>query len=235
MRKIGQKKWLVLSALLFVTGIGLIAYPFISHAINSRQQAKVVDSYVENTTQDTQSVSDTLLAEAIAHNETLAKNGIHWLLTEEEQEAYEQYLRLDDTDVMAYIEIPKIDCMLPIYHGTSESVLARGVGHLEGSSLPVGGAGTHCVLSGHCGLPSARLFTDLDQLEEGDTFTIRVLEETLTYTVDQICVVVPTDFSQLQIEEGKDYCTLVTCTPYGINTHRLLVRGSREKKIDDQK
>ena len=126
-----------------------------------------------------------------------------------------------------YIEIPAIDCSLPVYHGTDDAVLQSSVGHLEGSSLPVGGEGTHCVISGHRGLPSARLFTDLDKLKEGDIFLLRVLERTLTYEVDQITVVEPEDMSQLEIVEGEDLCTLVTCTPYGINTHRLLVRGHR--------
>lgn len=128
---------------------------------------------------------------------------------------------------MAYIDIPVIDCSLPIYHGTDESVLQIAIGHIEGSSLPVGGEGSHCVVSGHRGLPSARIFTDLDKLVEGDIFLIHTLDATLTYEVDQIRIVEPTDLSDLQIEEGKDLCTLVTCTPYGINTHRLLVRGHR--------
>ena len=128
---------------------------------------------------------------------------------------------------MGYIEIPSIDVMLPIYHGTSEEVLQTAIGHIEGSSLPIGGPSTHCVISGHRGLPSARLFTDIDQLSEGDTFTLLVLDETLTYEVDQIRIVEPDDTSLLTIEEGQDLCTLVTCTPYGVNSHRLLVRGHR--------
>lgn len=145
-------------------------------------------------------------------------------------EAYNEYLKTDDTEIMAYIDIPAIDCSLPIYHGTQDAVLQVGAGHIEGSSLPVGGESSHCVLTGHCGLPSAKLFTDLDQLTEGDTFMIHTLNRTLTYEVDQISIVEPTDLSLLQIEEGKDYCTLVTCTPYGINSHRLLVRGHRTRE-----
>lgn len=128
---------------------------------------------------------------------------------------------------MSYIEIPKIKCSLPIYHGTDEGVLQIAIGHIEGSSLPVGGVNTHCVLSGHRGLPSAKLFSNLDKLEEGDIFMIRTLDQTLTYEVDQIRIVLPDEVDDLKIEEGKDLCTLVTCTPYGINTHRLLVRGHR--------
>ena len=134
---------------------------------------------------------------------------------------------------MGYIEIPSIDCSLPIYHGTQESVLQIAVGHIEWSSLPVGGAGTHCVVSGHRGLPRAKLFTSLDKLTEGDTFMLRVLDEVLTYEVDQILIVEPQETESLRIEEGKDYCTLVTCTPYGINTHRLLVRGHRIENRDE--
>ena len=131
------------------------------------------------------------------------------------------------TGIMSYIEIPKIKCSLPVYHGTDEGVLQIAVGHIEGSSLPVGGLNTHCVLSGHRGLPSAKLFSNLDKLEEGDIFMIRTLDQTLTYEVDQIRIVLPDEVEDLKIEEGKDLCTLVTCTPYGINTHRLLVRGHR--------
>lgn len=134
---------------------------------------------------------------------------------------------------MGYIEVPKIDCSLPIYHGTDEGALQIAIGHLEGSSLPVGGKSTHCVLSGHRGLPSARLFTDLDQMEEGDVFVLNVLGRKLAYEVDQIKVVLPDEMSDLEIVQGKDLCTLVTCTPYGINTHRLLVRGHRTKYIEE--
>lgn len=213
--------------LLFLTGIGLMVYPLISTYWNDRQQEKLVQEYAENAAEDTHTLYETLLAEADAYNEELGKYGIQWVLTEEEKEEYQKYLSIDDTGIMGYIEIPAIDCSLPIYHGTEEAVLQVGVGHVEGSSLPVGGESAHCVLSGHSGLASARLFTDLDQLREGDVFQIHTLDRVLTYEIDQICVVEPTDFSELQIEEGQDYCTLLTCTPYGINTHRLLVRGHR--------
>ena len=148
-------------------------------------------------------------------------------MSEEQQKQYDSLLNFDGTGNMGYINIPKINVELPIYHGTSDSVLQTSIGHLEETSLPVGGESTHTVLSGHRGLPSAKLFTDLDKLTEGDTFTLNILNQTLTYEVDQIRIVEPTDLSDLQIEEGQDLCTLVTCTPYGINTHRLLVRGHR--------
>ena len=148
-------------------------------------------------------------------------------MTDEERAQYESLLNVSGNGIIGYIEIPSINCSLPIYHGTDEAILQIAVGHIEGTSLPVGGSGTHCVLSGHRGLPSARLFTDLDKMVIGDTFLMRVLDETLTYEVDQIRIVLPYEMDDLEIEEGKDYCTLVTCTPYGINSHRLLVRGHR--------
>ena len=151
------------------------------------------------------------------------------ILTEAEQEEYESLLNLSGNGILGYIEIPSLKCSLPIYHGTDESVLQIAIGHIAGSSLPVGGKSTHCVLSGHRGLPSAKLFTDIDKLAVGDRFMIRVLDETLTYEVDQILIVEPQEMDALAIEPGKDLCTLVTCTPYGINTHRLLVRGHRVK------
>ena len=158
--------------------------------------------------------------------------GLEFALTEAEQEEYQSLLNMDGTGIMGYIEIPNIKLSLPIYHGTEESVLQIAVGHLDWSALPVGGEGTHCVLSGHRGLPSAKLFTNLDQLREGDTFTLRVLDEVLCYEVDQIRIVEPQDTSALLPEPGQDLCTLVTCTPYGVNTHRLLVRGHRIETPD---
>ena len=152
-------------------------------------------------------------------------------LTDEEREDYNSQLDIDGSGVMGYIEIPTIKVSLPIYHGTSDDVLQVAVGHLEWSSLPVGGESTHCVLSGHRGLPSAKLFTNLDQLTEGDLFVIRTLDEVLTYEVDRILIVLPSELQALAAEEGKDLCTLVTCTPYGVNSHRMLVRGHR---VDNQ-
>lgn len=172
---------------------------------------------------------DEILASAEAYN---AQNKMNWNFSEEDRKQYEKELNFNDSGIMGYINIPKIDIKLSIFHGTDESVLQISIGHLEGTSLPIGGTGTHSVLSGHRGLPSARLFSDLDKLREGDVFTLHILDETLTYEVDQIRVVEPTDLSQLQIDPDKDYCTLVTCTPYGINTHRLLVRGHRIDNLD---
>lgn len=152
-------------------------------------------------------------------------------MEEGEKGEYEAQLNVAGNGIMGYIEIPGIKCSLPIYHGTDEAVLQIAVGHIPGSSLPVGGERSHCVLSGHRGLPSAKLFTDLDQMEEGDLFMLHVLDETLTYEVDQITVVLPEEVNDLELVEGEDYCTLVTCTPYGINTHRLLVRGRRTENL----
>lgn len=211
----------------FLMGLGLILYPTVSDYWNSLHQSKAVVSYVENVTNIDDEKYEELWQDAAAYNERLGESGIQWLLTDEEKEEYNELLKIDDSGIMAYIDIPVINCSLPIYHGTEESVLQVAVGHIEGTSLPVGGESSHCVVSGHRGLPSARIFTDLDKLVEGDTFLIHTLDATLTYEVDQIRIVEPTDLSDLQIEEGKDLCTLVTCTPYGINTHRLLVRGHR--------
>ena len=168
-----------------------------------------------------------LWADAQAYNQSLIDKADRYDMTDEERTKYESLLNVSGNGIIGYIEIPSINCSLPIYHGTDEAILQIAVGHIEGTSLPVGGSGTHCVLSGHRGLPSARLFTDLDKMVIGDTFLMRVLDETLTYEVDQIRIVLPYEMDDLEIEEGKDYCTLVTCTPYGINSHRLLVRGHR--------
>lgn len=223
-----KKNWTtILLVCILLLGVGIFAYPTFSDYWNSFHQSQAVTSYVENVANLDTEQYEALWNEAVAYNKKLAKTGIQWNMTDEEKEEYNEYLKVDDSGIMGYIDIPVIDCSLPIYHGTDESVLQVAIGHIEGSSLPVGGEGSHCVISGHRGLPSARLFTDLDKLVEGDIFILHTLDATLTYEVDQIRIVEPTDLSDLQIEEGKDYCTLVTCTPYGINTHRLLVRGHR--------
>lgn len=229
-----KKNWTtILLVVILLLGIGLFAYPTVSDYWNSFHQSKAVMSYVENVTNLNEEQYEKLWNEAVDYNKKLSENGIQWNMTDEEKKEYNEYLKVDDTGIMGYIEIPVIDCSLPIYHGTDESVLQVAIGHIEGSSLPVGGDGSHCIISGHRGLPSARLFTDLDKLVEGDIFMLHTLDATLTYEVDQIRIVEPTDLSNLQIEEGKDYCTLVTCTPYGINTHRLLVRGHRIANQED--
>lgn len=208
-------------------GMGLIAYPGFADWWNSLHQSRAVASYAESVANLDANKYSEMLADAEAYNAELAKIGAQWIITDEQMAKYESELAVTDSGIMGYIDIPKIRVTLPIYHGTDDTILQIAIGHIAGTSLPVGGASTHCVVSGHRGLPSARLFTDIDKLVEGDTFTMTVLNRTVTYEVDQIRIVEPTDLSNLQIEEGKDYCTLVTCTPYGINTHRLLVRGHR--------
>lgn len=217
----------IILILVFLIGLSLLLYPTVSDYWNSFHQTKAVATYSEDIANISDETYEGLLEEARAYNEALLENGAHWTLTEEELEEYNGILDMSSTGVMGYIDIPKIDCTLPIYHGTGDVALQKGAGHLEGSSFPVGGTSTHAVLSSHRGLTAARLFTDLDQLSAGDTFTITVLNEVLTYEVDRILTVLPTELDALTIEAGMDYCTLVTCTPYGINTHRLLVRGHR--------
>ena len=175
---------------------------------------------------------DRLFAEAEAYNQRLAETGVNWNMTEEELQEYNSILDISSSGIMGYIDIPGIRQTLPIYHGTDDVVLQIAIGHLTGTSFPVGGESTHCVVSGHRGLPSARLFTDLDKMTVGDIWTMTVLNRTVTYEVDQIRIVEPEDLSELQIEQGRDYCTLLTCTPYGINSHRLLVRGHRIANLD---
>ena len=217
----------VILVIVLLVGLGILAYPSFSDYWNSFHQSRAVMTYAENVANMNTEEYKKLLERAGEYNAQLAERGISWNLSDEEKEAYQEQLNIGGNGVMGYIKIQKIDVMLPIYHGTEESVLQTSIGHLEASSLPVGGESTHCMLSGHRGLPSAKLFTDLDKLEEGDTFTLNVLNETLTYEVDHIWIVEPSDLNNLNIESGKDYCTLITCTPYGINTHRLLVRGHR--------
>lgn len=212
---------------IFLAGVSLLLYPTVSDFWNRLHQSRAIIDYTQHVDELKQEDYDRMWGEAEQYNEKLRKNPDRYVMTEEDREEYDSLLNVSDTGIMCYIDIPAIDCSLPIYHGTDDAVLQNAVGHLEGSSLPVGGEGTHCVISGHRGLPSARLFTDLDKLKEGDVFLLQVLERTLTYEVDQIVVVEPEDMSQLEIVEGEDLCTLVTCTPYGINTHRLLVRGHR--------
>ena len=224
-----MKKHLSTIALILVllAGVSLLLYPTVSDYWNARHASKAVADYTQNVQALDQDAYDELLAAAEDYNRSLLTRENGFFLTEEQQAQYESLLDISGTGIMGYIEIPSINVSLPIYHGTSDSVLQIAVGHLDWTSLPVGGESTHCVLSGHRGLPSAKLFTNLDQIVEGDTFIIRVLDEVLTYEVDRILIVEPEDVTALQIESGKDLCTLVTCTPYGINSHRLLVRGHR--------
>lgn len=217
--------------LALVAGLSLLLYPTISDYWNSLHTSQAVASYDQAVKSMDEGKYDELLQRAGQYNRDLFLRGSLFALTDEEREDYNSQLDIDGSGVMGYIEIPTIKVSLPIYHGTSDDVLQVAVGHLEWSSLPVGGESTHCVLSGHRGLPSAKLFTNLDQLAEGDLFVIRTLDEVLTYEVDRILIVLPSELQALAAEEGKDLCTLVTCTPYGVNSHRMLVRGHR---VDNQ-
>ncbi len=217
----------ILLIFILLVGLSLLLYPSVSDYWNSFHQSQAIASYAENVANMDEDKYAELWEAAEAYNESLLGRGNNYLLEEEQKVQYEELLNVSGIGVMGYVEIPSINCSVPIYHGTDESVLQIAIGHLEWTSLPVGGANTHCVLSGHRGLPSAKLFTDLDKLAAGDTFILRILNEVLTYEVDQILIVEPHETDALHIEDGKDYCTLVTCTPYAKNTHRLLVRGHR--------
>ena len=224
----------IIAVAALIVGVGLLVYPTFSDWWNSYHQSRAIATYVAAVQDTDKETIEKMLAEAREYNKRLAQNGNRWHMSPEEEKEYNKLLDLTGNGVMGYVQINSINVDYPIYHGMDESVLQIAIGHLEGSSLPVGGLGTHAVISGHRGLPSARLFTDLDKLVEGDTFTVTVLDQTVTYEVDQIRIVLPSDLSNLNIEPGKDYCTLITCTPYGINTHRMLVRGHRIDNILDQ-
>lgn len=215
----------------FLVGLSVILYPTVSNYVNQKNQSRAIAAYDEEISKMSPKDYSQYFQAAEAYNQKLSeKPGLFY--TPEEIPGYEDTLDVSGTGIMGYITIDKLNVKLPIYHGTEDTILEIACGHLEGSSLPIGGESTHCVLSAHRGLPSAKLFTDLDKMEEGDTFTITVLDRVLTYEVDKISIVLPTETEGLQIEEGKDYCTLMTCTPYGINSHRLLVRGHRVPTVD---
>lgn len=223
----------IISALVFLAGLSLLLYPGLSDRWNRTRASQAIAGYTRQVADLNEKKYQQMYLETVAYNTARTNQAIGTALDREEQTAYQSVLNVTGTGMMGYIEIEKLWVNLPIYHGTDETALQMGAGHVEWSSLPVGGESTHCVLSGHRGLPSAKLFSDLDQLEEGDRFTLHVLNEVLSYEVDQIRIVKPEVTKDLKIEKGKDYCTLVTCTPYGVNTHRLLVRGHRvetEKK-----
>ena len=222
----------ILMGIALAVGTMLLVYPKASDYWNSFTQSRSIMGYAEQVAQMSAAEYAKFISEAEEYNAKLAENGNEWHMTQGQKKVYESRLTFDSTGVMGYIDIPKISTKLPIYHGTSDAVLQTSIGHLAESSLPVGGKGSHCVLSGHRGLPSAKLFSDLDKMVQGDTFTLSVLNETYTYQVDQIRVVEPTDLRELTIRPGMDLCTLVTCTPYGVNSHRLLVRGHRVKNIN---
>lgn len=222
----------IILCITFITGLSLLLYPTVSNYWNSQHQTQAVVDYAERIEKMDDSEKLAEIDRAREYNLGLVDNGRRFSPNKEEKEIYNSILSVDDNGMMGYITIPELRLKLAIYHGVDESVLQVGIGHIEGSSLPVGGDSTHCVISGHRGLPSAKLFTDIDKLVVGDVFMLHVYDEMLTYEIDQILIVEPEDYSALAIEEGKDYCTLVTCTPYGINTHRLLVRGHRvENKV----
>ncbi|ESR08725.1 C-type sortase [Streptococcus iniae IUSA1] len=222
----------ILLIAIIVFGLAIMAYPSVANYWNSFHQSRAIMAYQERVTQMDTSDYDKILKRAVEYNKQFSTTGIKWHLSSQERKDYNSQLSVDQTGNMGYISIPKINVRLPLYHGTTEEVLQSSIGHIEGTSLPVGGNSTHSILSGHRGLPSSRLFSDLDKLKVGDRWTVSILNETYTYEVDQIRTVLPNDLRDLQIVDNKDYQTLVTCTPYGINTHRLLVRGHRVANDD---
>lgn len=225
----------ILLILILLIGLSLMLYPSFADWWNSFHSSRSIARYVEQVANIDDAQYEELWDAAWDYNQSLLHRPNDFLLSDEQQEIYKSLLDFGGNGIMGYIEIPMIDVMLPIYHGTKESVLQIAVGHLDWTSLPVGGAGSHCVVSGHRGLPSARLFTDLDKLKVGDVFMLHVLNEILTYEIDQILIVEPQDTDPLLIEPGKDLCTMITCTPYGVNSHRMLVRGHRIESQEEAK
>jgi len=213
--------------IVLVVGVCVLAYPSVSNYINSKHQSQAIASYNEALAGFTEADYTAFWEAAIAYNEALSDKTLNFNLTDEEMEEYNSILDPTGTGIIGYLEIENIGVYLPIYHGTEESILAIGIGHIPGTSLPTGTTSTHTVLSGHRGLPSSKLLTDLDQMIVGDTFLLHIMDETFAYQVDQISIVLPEETENLGIYEDEDYVTLVTCTPYGINSHRLLVRGKR--------
>lgn len=219
--------------LVMIVGLSLLLYPTVSDYWNSKVQSYAVKHYQDEVAVLDQEKYDEIWNAAIAYNQSLAERDNMYRLDISNQLMYNNMLNLGGNGIMGYVEIPAIQVNLPLYHGTSEPILQIAIGHLDWTSLPTGGESTHCVVSGHRGLPSARLFTDLDQLMVGDIFMLHVLDEVLTYEVDQIKIVEPQMTEDLLIQQGKDLVTLVTCTPYGVNSHRMLVRGHRVENIED--
>lgn len=225
----------IVTGLMFLLGIALLLYPTVSNWWNSIHQTQAVAEYTNQVGAMEQKKKEQIFQKAEQYNQSLVTDAGRFTPSEEKKTEYQSLLQTEHSGIMGYITISEIHCELPIYHSVEDSVLQVGIGHLEGSSLPIGGESTHCVLSGHRGLPSARLFTDLDRLEKGNIFQLHVLDQAMTYEIDQILIVEPEDYGPLEIEEGKDLCTLLTCTPYGINTQRLLVRGHRiENRADTE-
>lgn len=231
-----NKKWsTVLLIFIFILGLGILLYPTVSNWWNSFHASRAIANYAEAISKISEDEYQRMLADAKAYNASLPKKQNQYSMSDAELKEYDKLLDPEGQGVIGYIEIDKIKVSLPIYHGTADSVLQIAVGHVDWTSLPLGGESTHTVLSGHRGLPSAKLFTDLDELEIGDTFVMRILNEVITYEIDQILIVLPSETEDLKIIEGQDLCTLVTCTPYGINTHRLLVRGHRVENAEEAK
>ncbi|MCI8430766.1 MAG: class C sortase [Lachnospiraceae bacterium] len=220
----------IVLVIILLAGVGILLYPSVSDWWNSMHATRAIASYVTAVEDLSGQEREAMLEAARAYNSRLS-NGVNFTLTDEQRAEYDSLLDITGTGIMGYVQITSIGVNLPVYHSVDEAVLQIAVGHIPGSSLPVGGERTHAILSGHRGLPSAKLFSDLDQIVEGDTFTINILDQTTTYMVDQIRIVLPEETDELAIKDGKDYCTLVTCTPYGINTHRMLVRGKRIDNI----
>ena len=228
-----KHKTVIFLTLGFLVGICILLYPTFSDYWNSKTQSRAITDYESVLDNLDENEYSAIFERAHAYNKALYETN-YPLMDYKNVPGYYDTLRITDNDMIGYLKIDRIGVELPIYHGTSDDVLNRGVGHLEGSSLPIGGENTHSIMSAHRGLPSSKLFTDLDRMEIGDTFQIIILDQVLTYQVDFIKVIEPTDVSDLQIIEGGDYCTLFTCTPYGINTHRLLVRGVRIETIKEK-
>lgn len=223
----------ILILVILIAGLGLLAYPSFSNWWNTTLGSHSIAHYEQAVVETNEEDLKAMREQANAYNTDLLTRADRYHPTPQQHAQYGELLKIGDSTVMGSISIPRIKVNLPIYHGTSEDVLAAGAGHLEGSSLPVGGTGTHAVITGHRGLPSAKLFTDLDQLEEGDLFVLNVLGEKLTYAVDSIRIVLPAELDQLTIHPTKDQVTLVTCTPYGINTHRILITGQRTENVEE--
>lgn len=221
--------------LMLVAGLFLMLYPSFANWWNSFTQSQAIDTYAKEVANMDEDTYAEMWDAAWEYNQSLTCRPNSFVLSDKQKQIYHNLLNIGGNGIMGYIEIPSIDVILPVYHGTDEAVLQVAVGHLEWSSLPVGGKDSHCVISGHRGLPSARLFTDLDQIVLEDIFTFHILDELLTYEVDQIRIVEPHETQNLMIEEGEDLCTLITCTPYGVNSHRLLIRGRRIEKIESEK
>ena len=217
----------IILVLILLVGVGLLVYPTFSDWWNSFHQTRAIAGYAAKVANMDREDFDRMWAEAEAFNARLRETPGRFSLSKEEIETYNKILDVTGTGIMGYIDIPSIKVSLPIYHGTDESILQIAIGHIIGTSFPIGGEGSHCAVSGHRGLPSAKLFTDIDQLQAGDKFLLQILDRTLTYEVDQIRIVLPQELQDLEIDPYMDFCTLITCTPYGVNTHRLLVRGHR--------